>query len=279
MNNPPTSPTPPEPTPSETDTQPVQQSSPSTPQPPIPPAQPPLSQPPQPVQYGQPQPGGQKSKAHLIIGLVVGGAALLIITIIFIVVVMGAVLNKNSASNTKSSGSSDSSADTGTTDTPQKSALTAKYTSDFSKVCDGTPIANAASYTSPASAKILSFYASPLGSSKTWIYTSAGYGKSYYVDNDTPLEDVSVVTCMTASTRSGSIDCELSNGDVIKYHSSNYKVSFYEAKTGKKIKDGSPIVVEATQCPSLISYDRNKKEAYALPDSKLLEATLDTFVR
>lgn len=277
-------PTPPQP-PETNDTPPVPQPGPASTSP-----QPPAAQQPTPQPQGYPtaypqQPAGQKSKAPLIIGIVVGAIVLLVLIGLGIFAMIAALGNNDSkSSSSTNSGSSnssrsDDSTSSSTSDTP-KSALKATYPYDFKAVCDGTPISNAASYTNSASAKITSFYQTVL-SSKIWTSTSAGYNKSYYVKTDTPISDISVVACLkpTSGKDSPSTSCELEGGTTIKYHSADYSITFYEAKTAKKISTGEPIKVSASECPMFVAYDKSTLKAYANPDSNSLEARLDTFAQ
>ena len=97
----------------------------------------------------------------------------------------------------------------------------------------------------------------------------------------TPVSEISVVACLKATEDSSvaGIDCEMNCGVTVKYLSAEYKVTYYEAKTAKKISEGTPINSPAASCPMFLTYERDTKKAYATPDNKALEATLDTFVR
>ena len=214
----------------------------------------------------------------MIIGIVAGVVLFLILIGIAIFALVAALTsNDGSAPSADSSRSNES-----TSDRPgEKSALTAKYSTQFDAVCEGTPIGNAAPYTTASAARIVPFYQSLGDGGNAWIATSAGYGKSYYVTVDVPVTEISVVACLapTSDDSSPSIKCELEGGTTIDYHSIDHDVTFYEAKTAKKISDGAPISSPATTCPSFVAYNQGTNKAYALPDTKAIEATLDTFTR
>ncbi len=250
-------------------------------QPPAAPVQPPQDQPYQPgvaapSTYAAPQ---QKSHKGLIIGLVVGGIALLLLIAgIIVAVVMASGSKKSTTTSTSTpSASKDTPADT-TSGT--KAAYTAKYTSDLSKVCDGTPIANAAAYTTKSAAIVQAYERAP--EKTTWSTMSVGYGKSYYLTEYNDFAKVSVVACVKATTgaETPSIPCTGKSTDpVINYHSAKYAVTFYEAKTAKKISDGTSVDGPATKCPMVASYNTKTMNAFASPDRDQVEAVVDTFVR
>lgn len=168
--------------------------------------------------------------------------------------------------------------------TSPKSATKADYSTDFEEVCKGGAISNAADYTSNKTAIVYTFHSSVI-TPNSWNSDLVGYGKSYYLKDLDKFDTISVVACAkyVDGSASGGIDCEYqkTGGEkvTIKYQSTKYQLTFYEAKTGKKISDGGEISGSATKCPSSILYDADKKMAYADPDDDALEAALDAFVK
>lgn len=228
--------------------------------------------------------GKKKSKLLLIVIIIVvlaliGGGAAFALT-----------RKKNTpASNTQSSSSSNNSSSNSTSkddsnsDASTKSGITAKYSVDFEEVCKGGSVANSAAYTSNKTAIIFEFHNSAI-TSDSWISDLIGYGKSYYLEDLDKFETINVVACSkyVDGSANGGIDCPYdSNGSTvtIKYKSTKYKVTYYEAKTGKKISDAGEVAGTATKCPSTVLYDKETKTAFAEPDEKALEAAFDSFVQ
>lgn len=216
-----------------------------------------------------PQP---KSNTGLIIGLVVGGVVLL--AIVGMGILFAVLGSKASDSESPSPSSSNS---------PSKanSAEVASSTFDYDAVCNGGSISNAAALGDKASAKIMTFSQSPRVQG-SWSYESVGYGKPYYV-NSTDIELVSVVACLeeVKSARAVGQTCDYKDDGKtvsIKYYSSQYKLSFYAAKTGKKASEGGTINAPANKCPSFISYDPSTLSAYASPDEDALDAKYTDFI-
>lgn len=249
-------------------------------QPPVPPVAPQQSQPNQPAvgapsAYVAPQ---KKSHTGLIIGLVIGGIVfLLLIGGIIMAVIASSGAKKSTTTNTTDKTAVKSGpADTSTS----KAAYTAKYTSELSKVCDGIPIANAAAYTSKSAAIIQAYEMSP--EKTTWSSVSVGYGKSYDLPEYNDFEKVSVVVCAKATTgaETPSIPCTGKSTDpVVNYHSAKYTVTFYEARTGKKIGDETTVESPADNCPSFMMYNGKTNNSFASVERDQLEAVIDTFVR
>lgn len=165
-----------------------------------------------------------------------------------------------------------------------KAATVAKYSSDFDEVCKGGAISNAADYTTNKTAIIYAFHNSVI-TDTSWSSDLIGYGKSYYLKDLDKFSTISVVACAqyVDGSANGGITCDYKAADgtstTIKYQATKYDLTFYEAKTGKKISDGGEIVGTATKCPSSILYDSAKKTGYADPDRDALEAAADTFVK
>lgn len=222
-------------------------------------------------------PSATKSKTGLIIGLVVGGIVLLL-------VIMGVILALalgNKSNNKTDTSATDHTQHSEHNNKSTKTAFTATSSSHLGKVCDGTPIANAAKFTDKSSAKIMGFFKSPARYSGSWLSQTVGYGKSYYVKNlSTDYAQISVVGCLKpiSDQNTPSIPCEMSGNTTIQYHSAKYELTYYEAQTAKKISS-STVDSPATSCPRFTTYDRETKKAFADPDRDTLEAEFDTFIR
>lgn len=161
-------------------------------------------------------------------------------------------------------------------------ATTAEYLSDFDAVCEGGAISNAGSYSSNKTAVIYTFRNNPINN--FWNSQLIGYGKSYYPESLDELDKVTVVACVEyiKDSQGTPLDCTFeSQGQTvtIKYHSLKYSLTYYEAKTGKKISDGGEIDGPAPSCPGSVLYDQATKTAYARPDDKALEAAFDKFIQ
>ncbi|MCX4471831.1 hypothetical protein OOK41_16200 [Micromonospora sp. NBC_01655] len=182
---------------------------------------------------------------------------------------------------------------TDTSPTPQQSesqeqpnnnnnAVTARYSSELSSVCDGSPILNAAPYNGPSGAKAYAFSNSPDRPS-SWSSKSVSSNKPYYAKS-ADYETVSVVGCLKVVDGSEGApkmcDYKDSAGKTvtISYISSRYTLTFYAAKTAEKIGDGGTVSAPATRCPSFISYNKTTMKSYAAPDSGTIEAALDKFL-
>ncbi|MFJ6199053.1 hypothetical protein [Micromonospora sp. NPDC092111] len=244
----------------------------------------------QPPQFGAPVPPPQKSNKGLIIGLVVGGVVLILA---LCGGVIGLALVNSDDAGPVASGSPSPGATNGTdpSATPQQSgpqeqpnnnAVTARYSSDLSSVCDGSPILNAAAYRGPSDAKAYVFANNPERTT-FWSSKSVGSDKPYYA-RSSAFETVSVVGCMTVvpGSEGAPKKCDYKDSDdkvvSVSYISSRYQLTFFAAKTGEKIGDGGTVSAPANRCPSFISYNKVTMKAYASPDSGTIEAALDKFL-
>lgn len=160
-------------------------------------------------------------------------------------------------------------------------AVTARYSSDFEAVCEGSPILNSAAYTTPKDAKAYTFFNS-VDRPTSWLSRSTGYGKSYYAKTD-EYDEVSVVGCLkyVEGSEGAGRKCQLKDSSdkivTVDYVSSRYTLTFYSAKTAQKIADGGTINAPAVRCPSFVTYNKATMKAYASPDTGAIEAALDKF--
>ena len=159
-------------------------------------------------------------------------------------------------------------------------AITARNSSDMSAVCEGSPILNAAPYSSAKGAKVYTFANSP-ERPESWSSKSVGFDKSYYArTND--WASVSIVACLAfeVGSEGEARKCEYDSSGkkaTVDYVSARYTLTFYAAKTGEKIGDGGRINAPAVRCPGFISYNKETMKAYAQPDSAALELALEKY--
>ena len=250
--------------------------------------------PPPPPPYGAPPP--QKSKTGLWLGLGIGAAVMAVL------VACGGTIgyfmlsaDEDDPTTVAGGSSSPSAAAPQTSESPSaaapppvdeeqpdnNNAITARSSSDMSAVCDGSPILNAAPYTSAKSAKVYTFANSP-ERPESWLSKSVGYNKPYYA-KVADWSKVSVVGCLTFEEGSEGEPrkCDYKDRDdkkiTVDYVSARYTLTFHNAKTGEKIGDGGRINAPAVRCPSFISYNKSTMKAYASPDDGAIELALDKF--
>ena len=179
--------------------------------------------------------------------------------------------------------SADSGGDAKKDDTKPNSSIVADSQYDFDEVCKGGAVSNAAAYTTGKESIIEMYHNNP-ANTDTWSSDGVGYGKSYYLKSDDDFTKISVVGCVeyVADSAKQERTCDGKSGDeavTIAYHSSKYKLTFYEAKTRKKISDGGEVNAPANSCPSYMTYDKTTKKAYANRDDGALEAAADKFAQ
>ncbi|WFE65960.1 hypothetical protein [Micromonospora sp. WMMD714] len=244
-------------------------------------------------QFGVPVPP-PKSNRGLVIGLIVG-AVVLILALCGAGIGLALVGNDDEPDPTPTpTAATNPGPGTDTSASPQPSdppteqpnnnnnAVTARYSSDLSSVCDGSPILNAATYSGPATAKAYVFSNNPERPT-FWSSKLVGSDKRYYAKS-ADFTTVSVVGCMSMVPGSEGApkkcDYKASDGKnvSVSYISSRYQLTFYAAKTAEKIGDGGTVNAPATRCPSFISYNKTTMKAYAAPDSGTIEAALDKFL-
>ena len=218
----------------------------------------------------------KKSKTGLIVGIIVGVSVLFFIFAgLFFVLVSNSVSKvQDKASSTKSSGDASNS-------NPKNNAVTAKYASDYSAVCDGGSVLNA-----PAPVKpylIETFFTNDTRSSGSWTSQNVGYGESYHPDSSNPVS-ANVVACLSQKedSEAKSKTCKFEEGADnkpvdIDFYSVEYELVYKEAKTGKTIGSPAPINGPATSCPLFASYSKSNPKIYADPDKAALEVSHKAF--
>ncbi|MBO4204762.1 hypothetical protein [Micromonospora echinofusca] len=244
-----------------------------------------------PPQFGTPIPP-KKSNKGLVIGLSVGAAVVVLLALCGIgVAFVAGQDDEDPPTPIATGGPTATPADPGTSpsaggNTPDSNgnnnnAVTARYSSDFEAVCQGSPILNSLAYTA-GSGKAYTFYNS-VERRDNWSLRSVGYGKPYYAKSS-EYTTVSVVGCLkyVEGSEGPGIKCNLKGSDdkvvSVDYVSSRYELTFYAAKTAEKIGDGGTVNAPANRCPSFVTYNKNTLKAYASPDSGAIEAALDKFL-
>ncbi|MEV5823884.1 hypothetical protein ABUL04_16760 [Micromonospora harpali] len=252
---------------------------------------------PGPPQFGAPMPPPQKSNRGLIIGLA-AGAVVVVLAICGAGIGLALVgddedptpIASGPATAGPSTGNPQPGTETSATPEPAESqeqpnnnnALTARYSSDLSGVCDGSPILNAATYSGPSGAKAYTF-ANSIERPTFWSTKSVSSAKPYYAKS-ADFTSVSVVACLKVDEGSEGTPkkCDYKDNSgkqvTISYISSRYTMTFYAAKTAEKIGDGGTVNAPANRCPSFISYNKITMKSYASPDSGTIEAALDKFL-
>ncbi|WP_405096875.1 hypothetical protein [Micromonospora sp. NBC_01412] len=251
---------------------------------------------PQPPQFAAPVPPPKKSNRGLIIGLSVGAAVVVLLALCgtgigFLLVgeddedpkpIASAPANPTDGPQPGTDNSAAPQPSESQEQPNNNNAVTARYSSELSAVCDGGPILNAAPYNGPSGAKAYTFSNSPDRPS-SWSSKSVSSDKPYYAKS-ADFETVSVVGCLKVEAGSEGTPKECNYKDsagktvTVSYISSRYTLTFYAAKTGEKIGDGGTVNAPANRCPSFISYNKATMKSYAAPDSGTMEAALDKFL-
>lgn len=247
-------------------------------------------QPGYPPQFATPVPPPKKNKG-LMIGLAVGAATVVLLALCGVgvgVLVAGGDEEDPPIANPPTATSAPQVDPSTTTAAPSEgppannNAVTARYSSDFEAVCEGSPILNAKAYSAPAGSKAYTFFNS-VDRPSSWLLRSAGYGKSYYAKSD-EYTNVSVVGCLkyVEGSEGTGRKCQLKDSSdkvvTIDYVSSRYTLTFYAAKTAQKVGDGGTINAPAVRCPSFVTYNKTTMKSYASPDTGAIEAALDKFL-
>lgn len=228
------------------------------------PVTPPNSLPPEP----------KKSKTGLIIGLVLGFVFLFIILpIVFLVLFL--VFRGDDKKTSTSSSSSSSPRQEQQLD-PTANAEVASSSSDFSVLCEGGSISNAADYRAPY--KVAAFSMKSDKPYPSWSSESLPYDSTFRAEYD-KHETLNVVACLDEQkdTAVKSKSCEFTSSGQkvsIDYYSIKYKLTLIEAKTGRVIDESKTVNGPANTCPSFVSYNKEDPRLHADPDEGALELAL-----
>lgn len=153
--------------------------------------------------------------------------------------------------------------------------ITAEKLADFETVCHGNKVSNAAAYSDKKSAVITAFYEKPVSDDNPW--TEALVGNAPNMAKFGEQTKVNVVACFDYQPFAGKVLATCDNG--IKLKSATYKTIFYEAKTGKKISEGTDIVNDDSTCPSVYVYGKTSRETARQPDSEPMGKEITNFVQ
>lgn len=287
-NSPAPAPTPEQPTPQTT--QPIQQA----PQPTLNDPQPQV-----PAANGLP-PQKPNKKA---IAAIIGGVILAILLVVGIILTTNA-LNKEKTTDSNKSAESSINEEADETATATAEPIVAKQLVELRAACVGGSASNAGDYKKPYSYVIYennnkTSHSQELRDKSLLQPYKEEYGWDLYAvgTNDETVaqtlssksdpSELNVVVCLSRddSTAVKTMTCELNRSaemeqdasTVANYNSVQYKVTLYEAQTGKKIKDLAPINGPATECPTTAYYTPESPDIYGDPDAEELDAALNAF--
>jgi len=237
----------------------------------------------------QGQPPKKLSKGALI--SIIGGILFVILFIVTIAVTAQTMSNNDTAkSDTRDGSSKTDSTDKEATDSnPEFSGITAKALIELRAACVGGSVENAGALTKPYRFVAYENNNSQSAEKETWKWDMYAVGAS---DESIPLDfksepsELNVVVCLDRddSTAVKTMTCELQRGagmeasdsTVADYFEVMYKITLYEAQSGKKIKEVAPINGPATECPGTF-YNKESPNIYGNPDITELNARLETF--
>jgi len=208
----------------------------------------------------------KKSKKGLIIVLcIIGG-------LLSLSIVGAYLISSNTKEDPKSSDASSSKKTA-----KDNNNITATSESQYYVVCDGGTVKNTAAAGTPY--KITTFFTNP--SRSNWYPLSVGYKKTYSPDYDKP-EEINTVACLEAKsdTETKAKTCEFeSNGKTtsVDYYSLQYKLTYYDAKTGKKINANESVAAPANTCPYSTLLKDGATKLYADPDKTTVEELHQSF--
>lgn len=226
---------------------------------------------------GQEKRGG--SKRGRVVGYILGGLFVLIVSAVVTYFSLGIFYGKQDGVSIKEQEAAKLAASQ--RDRPQNRVVTATSHRDFGAVCGGFTVKNAAAYTKKSETIIVTFSQSPRVDG-SWSYEDVGYGKTYTL-TDGDFTKISTVACLH-EIRNTKVFSKLCSYDEdgqqvsVQYFSIHYKLSYYEAKTGKRIADAGVVEAPAGDCPSFVAYDQQSMTAYATPDSDVMDVSHSNFV-
>ncbi len=301
-NSPESAPAPtPTPTPTPAPTPLPEQPAPQVPQP--------IQQAPQFVTTEQPQtptPGGQPPKKpnNKVILAVVGGilfAVLLVVGIILAVSAMNSEKSTSSSTDINTSSTEEANKDD---EVAKAEPIVTKQLVEMRAACVGGSVSNAGAYKKPYSYVIYEnnnktshnkelqekSLVQPYKEEYGWdIYAVATNDEAVAETLNTKSDpsELNVVVCLDRddSTAVKTMTCELNRtadmedgaSTVATYNSVKYKVSLYEAQTGNKITELTPVNGPATECPAVAYYTPESPDIYGDPDPTELDTALNAF--
>lgn len=245
----------------------------------------PIGAPQQPVPNGQPP----KKMSKGVIFAIIGGILFIILLIVGIIA-FNAMTGKDTAdSNNRNDSSKQDTTDK--EDTPAtKEAITAKALVDLRTACVGGSAVNAAAFTKPYSYVIFENNNYGDGEKEEYKWDMAALAsndENSSLNEKSDPSELNVVVCLDRddTTAVKTMTCELrpsagmeeGASTVADYHSVEYKVALYEARSGMKIKELAPINGPATECPAVKYYNQDSPAIYGDPDLTELDAELKAF--
>lgn len=219
--------------------------------------------------------GGTRKKR--IVGYIVGSVAIVILSALTTYIALSSLYG----SQEELPADQQRSKTTRYQEAPTNRTITAMSHRDFGAVCGGFTVQNAAPYTKKSTALIVTFSQSPR-TKDSWSYEDVGYGKTYTRTNG-DFTRINTVACLheILDTKVFSKVCDYEQDGEhvsVRYYSIRYKLSYYEAKTGKRIADAGTVEAPAGACPSFIDYDQQSLTAYATPENDAIDIAHSNFI-
>lgn len=223
-----------------------------------------------------PTPGSQPPK-KLSTGAIAGivGGAVFIILLIIGGIVLATTMNKDDNKSNDNKTDSSKTEDEGAL--RSANAVTADSMSDLAAVCKNGSVKNAAAYEKPYKFAIFDNN-SARGS---WSSFTSSYDNESIVKY-ADFAQANVITCLDRddSTAVKSLSCDFKTGGEttsVDFYAVKYKVTLYEAQSGKKVKELAAINGPATKCPSFVTYDKSNPKIYGEADKAELDTVLAAF--
>lgn len=161
----------------------------------------------------------------------------------------------------------------------KKEATTAKTSSDFSDVCEGGAIENAAAYDKPY--KILAFVLDTSGPKERWKTTYPSFRETWSVEN-ADFAQANAVVCLKLKAGSEkkvkTCPYQVKGKQIdLGLYSAEYEATAYEAKSGKKVTDLGTVAGTAEKCPSMVFTNPDDPREVAQPDRDALTSMFNSF--
>ncbi|MGH7218002.1 MAG: hypothetical protein ACREGE_00950 [Candidatus Microsaccharimonas sp.] len=255
------------------------------------PAPTPTPAPEQPAPTPAPQGQSPKKLSKGALFSIIGGVLFAILLIITIVVTVQTMSGDDTAkSNNRGESSKTATTDKETTEpNPEVSGITAKALVELRAACVGGSVENAGALTKPYKYVVYENNNSQSAEKETWkwdMYAVGANDESIPLDFKSAPSELNVVVCLDRddSTAVKTMTCELQRGaymeasesTVADYFAVKYKMTLYEAQSGKKLKELAAINGPATECPAGF-YNKESPNIYGDPDASELDARLKSF--
>ena len=281
-----------------------------TPEQPVPQTPQPTQQAPQLATNEQPQqtptPGGQPPKKpnNKVVFAIVGGILLVVLLVVGIILAVSAMNTETSTSSntdTTTSVNEDANKDD---EVAKAEPIVAKQLIEMRTACVSGSVSNAGAYKKPYTYVIYennnkTSHNKELQEKSLVQPYKEEYGWDMYAlsTNDEALaqtlstnsepSELNVVVCLDRddSTAVKTMTCELNRtagmedgaSTVANFNSVKYKVTLYEAQSGNKITELTPVNGPATECPTNAFYTPESPDIYGDPDPTEIDAALKAF--